>query len=230
MSIEEELFKKAQFDFSKLLSYGFKKENDVYLFSQNINNNHFKVDIKINKKGLIKGNIYDLNTKEEYTNFRLQPIPGIYAQTIKEAYQTILKDIKEKCCKEDYFVFKQTNRITKFIFEEYKDKPNFEWENAPRFATFKNKDTNKWYGLIMNIDASKINNKTRGEVEIINIKLDPEEINTLLQKEGFYPAYHMNKKNWISIILDDTLLDNEIIPLIKESYSYTLKKKKIYCL
>ena len=44
-------------------------------------------------------------------------------------------------------------------------------------------------------------------------------IKELINIDGFYKAYHMNKKSWISIILDNTL-DNEIIySLIDQSYN-----------
>ena len=42
-----------------------------------------------------------------------------------------------------------------------------------------------------------------------------------MEKNGYYPAYHMNKKNWISIILDDNLSDEDIIDLISKSYNMT---------
>ena len=79
------------------------------------------------------------------------------------------------------------------------------------------KTMKKWYSIIMNISSDKLN-KEIGEVEIINLKLDENEITELLKEKGFYKAYHMNKKDWISIILNDTLEDKEIFSLIDESY------------
>ena len=39
------------------------------------------------------------------------------------------------------------------------------------------------------------------------------------------PAYHMNKEHWISVILDGSMTDEEIIPLIAESFYLTMPKK-----
>ena len=39
------------------------------------------------------------------------------------------------------------------------------------------------------------------------------------------PAYHMNKEHWISVILDGTMADDEIIPLIEDSFLLTMPKK-----
>ena len=54
--------------------------------------------------------------------------------------------------------------------------------------------------------------------EIINVKVEPNELAELLELRGYYPAYHMSKKSWTSIILDDTLPDEEIRARLRESY------------
>ena len=61
------------------------------------------------------------------------------------------------------------------------------------------------------------------DIEIINIKLDENKIVKLLNRKGFYKAYHMNKKYWITINLDDTISDEEIMNYIEESYKYSEK-------
>ena len=57
-----------------------------------------------------------------------------------------------------------------------------------------------------------------GETEILNVRTDAEKINEMLSVKGYYPAYHMNKKSWITVVLDDTLSDAEIQDLIRKSY------------
>lgn len=41
---------------------------------------------------------------------------------------------------------------------------------------------------------------------------------------GTEPDYHMNKENWISILLDDTVPEEEIKSLIRFSYQLTETK------
>lgn len=55
MSIEEHLFKKVRINFDKLISYGFKKEKDRYLYSKDILNGSFRVDVEISDDAIIKG-------------------------------------------------------------------------------------------------------------------------------------------------------------------------------
>ena len=49
--------------------------------------------------------------------------------------------------------------------------------------------------------------------------LNEEAVQKLVKQKGFYKAYHMNKKSWITIVLNDTLDDSMIKKLIDESYN-----------
>ena len=41
---------------------------------------------------------------------------------------------------------------------------------------------------------------------------------------GIYPAYHMDKENWVSITLDETLEDDVITNIIDLSFNVTNEK------
>ena len=40
------------------------------------------------------------------------------------------------------------------------------------------------------------------------------------------PGYHMNQRHWISVILDGSMTDAEILPLIEDSYALTHKPSR----
>ena len=217
MNLEKDIFKRTTINFKKLIEYGFKKEKDKYIYQKSFLNNDFQAIITIDNNENISSKIIDLQINEEYINIRTE-MNGEFVNKVRESYKEILIDIKNKCTEINYFINNQTNRITKYINNKYLDKPEFLWPKFPGYGVFRNKNNNKWYGIIMNIDSSKLENTT-DEVEIINIKLKEEKIKKLLKIKGYYKAYNMNKKDWISIILNDTLKDNEIISLIDESYN-----------
>ena len=77
--------------------------------------------------------------------------------------------------------------------------------------------------MIMNIRAGKLDKNQQGETEIIHLKLTEEKVQTLLKRKGFYPSF---KKNWISILLDDTVPDKTLLDLLDESHRFTIKKQK----
>lgn len=218
MSIESEIFKKYIPNNNKLIKYGFKKYNNSFKFSKPFMNNTFRADIVIDDKGQVIGKVIEIELDEEYTNFRIENAIGEFVNTVRDKYIKILQDIANSCFEKEDFIFEQTNRITRLINEKYKVVPEFLWDKFPGYGVFRNTRSNKWFGIIMNIDRSKIISDKSGEIEILNVKLD-DNIQNCLGVEGIYPSYHLSKKSWISIILDDTLSDKEIMDLIDISYN-----------
>lgn len=225
MKFESEIFKKTHADFKKLKNYGFVLEDGKYKYSKKFMEDNFKAEISVDKKGSLSGKIIDLMIDEEYISWRIKNNTGEFVSNVREEYKNILKDIRDKCFKKDYFITSQANRIAKLIIDIYHDKPEFAWEKAPGYGIFRNSKNQKWYALIMNIDKSKLDKESSSEVEIINVKLNEDKIPKLLKQKGFYLAYHMNKKNWVSIILDNTLPDEIVMKYIKESHRYTEKSE-----
>ena len=76
--------------------------------------------------------------------------------------------------------------------------------------------------VLMKISWDKLEKVREGQVEAVNLKHD--QVADLLSKKGIYPAFHMNKRYWISVALDDTLSDEEVLELIERSWSLTIKK------
>lgn len=225
MSIESDVFLRFSVDTEKLLKYGFCKKGGKFLYKKIFMNGEFKTVIEISKSGDITGMVYDLENNEEYLPLRYEYQEGAFVGKVREAYVEILTDIKNYCCVENYFISEQGNRIAGLIKEKYGDNPLFLWDDTPSAGVFKNPETAKWYGIVMYISRIKLGELSEEMVEVMNLKLNTAEIENLHKKDGFYPAYHMNKKYWITITLDGTISDSEIMQYIEESHSYTVKKK-----
>lgn len=224
MNIEKEIIKKCILDKDKLIPFGFikDKDKDNYKYITNIMNNKFRVEIIINANNELIGKIYDIETNEEYTNFRVENL-GSFSNSVKEEYINILKNIVSNCYISHYFSFNQTNRIVNEITKKYNVSSEFLWDKYPSYGIFRSKSSNKWFAAILNVDKSKVINNESGEIEIINVKVD-DLVNSYLKEKGIYPAYHMSKKSWITIILDDTCKDEKIMELIDISYELVNKK------
>ena len=79
--------------------------------------------------------------------------------------------------------------------------------------------------MYMNTDATNQNEpfktltgKGVGKMEVLNVKVDPEKIDSIVDKVHFFPSYHMNKKNWLSIVLNEGCPLETIFAFIDESY------------
>lgn len=222
--LEDKIFQKCQINKEKALEYGFRVENEKMVYRKPIMNHTLIVEIIVigNK---VEGKIFDKELGEEYTSFRVEKNTGEFVNKVREEYQQILEDIKEKCCIEKPYVSKQANRLSEWIKKQYGSSPEFLWKEDSKNSVFRNTLNKKWYGIIMTINKKKLGGEEK-EVEVMNVKLPPEEIEELIKKEGYYRAYHMNKKYWITFILDDTISDEELKEKIKRSYQYTTPAKK----
>ena len=116
--------------------------------------------------------------------------------------------------------------IEKYINETYDALQEYPWSDEPNFTTFKHKDNLKWFALIMDVPYEKLLINKSGIVNVINLKNIPEMIGSLRQEDGIFPAYHMNKEHWITVLLDGTIQKKKICNLIDVSYDLTKKKYK----
>lgn len=215
MNLEFEVFNRGKIDFKKLLNYGFVKQGSVYCYSKKFMKN-FRADLVVNDQGIVSGKILDIRMNDEYTNFRISSLTG-FAHQVKEEYVLLLEDIAKHVLVIYDFMYEQSNRISRLIQDKYQVSPEFLWDKFPHFGVFRNSKSGKWFGLIMNVDKSKIIHSSSGRIEILNVKLD-NHVEEYIKEKGIYPAYHMSKKSWVSIILDDTLSDEEIMNLVDTSY------------
>ena len=111
------------------------------------------------------------------------------------------------------------NKIFEFAEKNFESKPEYLWRKLPDTAVLRNNKNKKWYAIVMRVAKKKLGIDEIGDIQIINLKLDPIMIGSLINKEGFYPAYHMNKEYWVSINLNNKkLIDEEILSLIRLSF------------
>ena len=226
MSIEDNIFKRYSPDFKKFVSYGFKKNGNCFTIEKLFKDDLFKAVITVNNDGKVSGAVYDLENDDEFLPLRIETNQGAFVGEVQAAYEKLLEDIRDNCFSKKYYIYPQSNRITNLIISKYKDEPEFLWKTTPGTGVFRNPATKKWYLAILDIDRSKIQEKRTGLVEIALIKLAPENVEKITQQEHFYEGYHMNKKHWITVILDDSVSDEKIMELIHESYTFTEQKKK----
>jgi predicted DNA-binding protein (MmcQ/YjbR family) len=62
-------------------------------------------------------------------------------------------------------------------------------------------------------------------IDVVNLKLPTEMFGSFGADDGVYPAYHMNKLHWISVLLPDSP-DDVVQFLVNASYEATKDKRK----
>lgn len=223
MKVLNKLLTNKTIDYQKLQEYGFNLIKDSYVYEKILSNNHFKVIIEINKDKQIS-KVIDLDVDDEYILVDVPGASGNYVGKIREEYNAIINDFINKCTKYNIFKENQTKEIIEYIKNKYHDDLEYLWEKTPDAAIWRNKNNSKWYGLLMKIPENKLGINSDSLVEIIDLRYPKDNIMDILKKKGIYPGYHMNKKSWITIILDNTLDTKEIYKLIDQSYEISSLK------
>ncbi len=120
----------------------------------------------------------------------------------------------------------QRERIIQHIQDVYGVEAEYLWADTPDCAVFRHPGSKKWFGIIMNVLPNRLGLGGEEPIDIINVKCGPILTGSLLTETGFFPAYHMNKTNWITILLNNTVPDEQISPLLELSYDSVAPKRK----
>ena len=116
--------------------------------------------------------------------------------------------------------------ILDYVKKEYATTPEHLWRSYPTYEVLRHEvepgeKKAKWYGIIMDVKRSVLGLPGDGYVDILNVKLDPDMIEFLKRMNGYFPAYHMNKQSWITILLDGSVPIENIKQQIDESFVMT---------
>ncbi len=227
MTIEEKVFQRKRFVPEAMETFGFRKTDDGYLYEAAFLDGDFSARILVTDGGAVSGTVIDAMNGEEYAPLRAERYNGAYVNKVRSAYEALLEGLADACCRDVPFASDQANRIKEWILKTYGVKPDFPWGQSPydNAGTFRHADSGKWFALVMHISKGLLTKDADGTmIDVMNLKIDPIEGRP--ERDGVYPAYHMNHKSWITVALDDTLSDDEVTALIQTSFRMTAGKAK----
>ena len=216
-----EIFKSYQFNQEKAESYGFVESSGVWTYSCMILQGDFIMTVSITADN-VSFQVFDQETADLYPQVHMESMRGSFVGNVREACLGILYQIRKACFDVQNYICPQTKRIMTQVQEKYGNQLEYLWEKSPDTAVLRHEGNKKWYAVLMRISWEKLNKGKEGLVEAVNLKHD--QVADLLSQKGIYPAFHMNKRYWISVALDDTLSDEEVLELIETSWKLTFKK------
>lgn len=216
--------RKRKINYEKLLEYGFKKENEKYKYKTKIQNDQFEVNVVISdEKNYAK--LIDLENETEFIPVDLETSTGQFVGELRQQYNQIIEEIIMKCTTKEVFKSGQAKEVINYIEEKYGDKLEFLWEKFDDNAIWRNKQNNKWYGVLLTVSERKLGIESDKMVEIIDLRYQKEKIEEVLDDTKIFPGYHMNKKSWITIKLDESVEITKIFNLIDNSYKLSIGNK-----
>ena len=205
-----------KYNFSKeqLKDFGFTEEAKKLVYRKEILDSSFLIEIVyIDSQFLIE--VYDLEFDEVYSLYSVDSAVGETVQNIREHVENLLRSILG--------LADQSGKISSEVIDycnKYGGNHVNPFKKHLDILAFVN-EKNKWYALLSDVEYNKLNKNTdiTTKVKILNVKYPTDRILEIIDNKNIFPAYHMNKKHWISIVLDKNIKFKAIKELIDISYS-----------
>ena len=111
-----------------------------------------------------------------------------------------------------------------YCLRTYATSPDYPFGDWNESAVLRHADNQKWYAIAMRVSRRKLGQDRDEAVDVVNLKLPAEMFGSFGAADGVYPAYHMNKLHWISVLLSDA--PDEVVEfLVNASFEATKTKK-----
>ncbi len=112
-----------------------------------------------------------------------------------------------------------------YCLSAYGETPDYPFDEKSETAVLRHSDNRKWYALTMRVSRRKFGQNSDEVIDVVNVKVPTEMFGAFGASEGVYPAYHMNKLHWVSVLLPDA--PNDVLEfLLNASYHVTKSKHK----
>ena len=217
------LIKNKSVNVDKLLKYGFVLTDGKYVFNTMIMDGQFRLTVVIDGNGEIETELYDTSAEDIYTLHLVESAVGAYVGRVRAEYDAALHDIVESCFDTDVFKQDFTREILSYAKSKYNDEAEYLWNDLPDAAVIRRKDNRKWYVLLMTILPKRLGLEGDEPIEIVDLRFDVDELPLKIDGKRYFPGYHMNKKHWITILLDGSVPLAEILDYVDKSYNLAKK-------
>ena len=213
------IFKNKKLNKSKLISYGFRLIGDRFVLSKNLKDCDLTLTVNINKNDRVDVEVTDSLTDEAYILYKIPGAVGEFVGRVRCEIENTLNAICANCFDDNVFKVLTTQKVINHVRNAYGDELEFLWKTDPDCAVFRRKDSQKWYGVIMKVPRSKFGLNSNEICEIMNLHVRNEDVIKLVDNKRIFPAFHMNKKYWISLILEEFDDLDVIYDLIENSFN-----------
>ena len=116
-------------------------------------------------------------------------------------------------------------QFLEYCLDTYGSSPDYPFDEAFETAVLRHADNRKWYAIVMRVSRHKFGFDSDEVIDVVNLKLPTEMFGSFGVADGVYPAYHMNKFHWISVLLPDAP-DDVVQFLVNVSFEATKDKRK----
>ena len=116
-------------------------------------------------------------------------------------------------------------QFLEYCLDTYGTAADYPFDEDFETAVLRHASNRKWYAVSMKVSRRKFGFESDVVIDVVNLKLPTEMFGSFGAADGVYPAYHMNKLHWISVLLPDAP-DDVLRFLVNVSFEATKDKRK----
>ena len=210
---------------STLEAFGFRRNGKSgWLYAEPIADASLECRVFISSKGVISEKVIDLGTGDEYSQHRMAEANGRFVGQVRDAVTSLLKRVAADCFERDVFKQEMSKALLEDVRERWQEELEFLWEDSPEYAVLRRTDTGKWYAVLMRLPKRKFGLDSDEVSEFVLLRIPKDEAETIRDDKRFLPAFHMNKRTWFAIPLDDGVGFDEILLRMSRSRELAVTK------
>lgn len=196
-----------------LIKAGFQKVESGWKIRKDVPESEFYAEIILAEEKLT-AEVYEKSTDEQYLLLDVVSANGKFVSEIRQKVQNLIKEIQKTC-----FVSADVKtKYVEFLESHFGTKADYPWADTPDYSVFRCKNQ-KWFALIMKIKYKQLGLASEEPVWVVNMKADPEKIPEMTDRKSIFPAYHMNKKYWITVLLTSITDFEKLCSLTERSFN-----------
>ena len=116
------------------------------------------------------------------------------------------------------------DELIQYVSERFSTGPEYPW--ADENFIFRHQSNRKWFAVAMHVSYQRLGIRREGSADIVDVKCGPFLMDIYRRQPGILPGYHMNKDNWLTILLDGSAEDDLIKELLELSFDLTNQIRK----
>ena len=215
------IFRSVKIKKDSLTAAGFEtSDGTMYTKNTTVSNGAFNANITLSlSEQTLTVHLFDSATGERYALFDMPSSHGAFVASLREEVQQIIDKIRAKCfeskdLKDDYIAWIKT---------QFDAEPDFPWPDDAPYSFVLRCPNEKWFALVMRIKYRQLGLTGDEEVWVVNMKASQNEIPNLIDKKSIFPAWHMNKKHWITVLLTAVTDFEKLCKLTQKSWELVSK-------
>ncbi len=204
----------------KFQAFGFEKLNQgvqpeyICTKSIDVDGSEFDVIITCRPGTSLTAQVFDKATGDRYTLFDIPGARGAFIGKMREQVQKIIDEFRATCFDEQDL----HEKYISYLSSQFGVQPDFPWDDSPDAGVFRCPN-GKWFALMMKIKYKQLGVGSGDEnVWVVKLKHDADDIPDVVDRHSIFPAWHMSKKHWITVLLTAVTDFEKLCELTQRSF------------